>query len=100
MNLEVLVGGYVGDWGELLVALLLESGFLEVDVLVELGSLLVVDVLELFEELGLLVGVVEGLEVFDQVVLLELADCGEDGWLDLHKICDRRSIKYQISHGV
>ena len=45
-------------------------------------------------------GVVEGLEVFDQVVLLELADCGEDGWLDLHKICDRRSIKYQISHGV
>ena len=42
MNLEVLVGGYVGDWGELLVALLLESGFLEVDVLVELGSLLVV----------------------------------------------------------
>lgn len=32
-------------------------------------------------------GVVEGFEVFDEVVLLELADGGEDGWLDLHKIC-------------
>ena len=38
-------------------------------------------------------GVVEGFEVFDEVVLLELADGGEDGWLDLHKICKR---KYKI----
>ena len=40
-------------------------------------------------------GVVEGFEVFDEVVLLELADGGEDGWLDLHKIC-KGSINYKI----
>ena len=61
--------------------------------LVELCCLFIVDILELFEELLLFVGVVEGFEVFDEVVLLELADRGEDGGLDLHKICKR---KYKI----
>lgn len=49
--------------------------------------LLIVNILELLEEQILLLWIVEGFEVFNEVVLLVLADDGEDGWFDLHKIC-------------
>lgn len=76
--------------------------------LVQLRCLLIIHIFELLEELLFLLGIVEALEVVDEVVLLELPNSREDrwlvllkngwlvlhknGWLVLHKICEEVNI--------
>ena len=78
MDLQILVGCNVLNGLEFELVLALDGRPLDVDVLVELRDLLVVDGLELLEELLLLLGVLEGVVVVDEVVLLVLGEGVEE----------------------
>ena len=78
MDLQILVGCNVLNGLEFELVLALDGRPLDVDVLVELRDLLVVDGLELLEELLLLLGVLEGVVVVDEVVLLVLGERVEE----------------------
>ena len=78
MDLQILVGCNVLNGLEFELVLALDGRPLDVDVLVELRDLLVVDGLELLEELLLLLGVLEGVVVVDEVFLLVLGECVEE----------------------
>ena len=71
LSFEVLVGGNVCDGGEFGLQLLLDCGLIEVDMLVELGGLLVVDRGDLGEEGGLFSWVFDGVVVVVEVGLPE-----------------------------
>ena len=71
LSFEVLVGGNVCDGGEFGLQLLLDRGLIEVDMLVELGGLLVVDRGDLGEEGGLFSWVFDGVVVVVEVGLPE-----------------------------
>ena len=71
LSFEVLVGGNVCDGGEFGLQLLLDRGLIEVDMLVELGGLLVVDRGDLGEEGGLFSWVFDGVVVVLEVGLPE-----------------------------
>ena len=71
LSFEVLVGGHVCDGGEFGLQLLLDRGLIEVDMLVELGGLLVVDRGDLGEEGGLFSWVFDGVVVVVEVGLPE-----------------------------
>ena len=71
LSFEVFVGGNVCDGGEFGLQLLLDRGLIEVDMLVELGGLLVVDRGDLGEEGGLFSWVFDGVVVVVEVGLPE-----------------------------
>ena len=78
MHLQIFICGNILNRFEFEFVLALDSRSFDVDMLVELGDLLVVDGFELLEEVLLLFGVLQGVVVIDKVVLFVLGESVEE----------------------
>lgn len=72
------MSGDIADGGKLVLLVLFKGGFVKVDMLIELSSLLVIDTFQLFEELITLGWIRDLLIMLDQMLLLEFVDSFKD----------------------
>jgi hypothetical protein len=86
MSFNALVRGNIADRGKLIFNFFFEIGSIEVYMLIQLSSLLIVDVFKLFEESLPFGRVRDGLIVLDKMILFVFSDFVEDRCLALHKI--------------
>ena len=78
MNLQILIGSNILNRLEFEFILTLNGRSLDIDMLIELRHLLVIDGFELLEEVFLLLGVLQGVVVVDEMVLLVLGESVEE----------------------
>ena len=78
MNLQILIGSNILNRLEFEFILTLNGRSLDIDMLIELRHLLVIDGFELLEEVFLLLGVLQGVVVVDEMVLFVLGESVEE----------------------